>query len=233
MTLVFEGSAEPPLDCPACPRLVAFRADCRRRDPVGHNAPVRSFGPASARLLVVGLAPGRDGANRTGRPFTGDWAGDLLYETLKLYGFASGEYDERPDDGLTLTDCMVTNAVRCVPPANKPTPVEIATCRLFLSERIASAVDLKIILALGRIAHESVVRALGFRLAAVPFGHGRRHALTTEARNILLFDSYHCSRYNTNTGVLTTEMFRTVFSEIRDVLDEAACRDPGVFRPVA
>ncbi len=165
MTSAFEGAAEPPLDCPACPRLVSFRADCRRRDPAGYNAPVLSFGPTSARLLVVGLAPGRDGANRTGRPFTGDWAGDLLYETLKLYGFASGTYDERPDDGLTLEDCLVTNAVRCVPPANKPTPVEIATCRTYLSERIAAAADLKIVLALGRIAHESVVRALGFRLA--------------------------------------------------------------------
>ena len=219
MTLALERLAEPPLDCPACPRLVAFRADCRRRDPGGHNAPVRSFGPLSARLLIVGLAPGRDGANRTGRPFTGDWAGDLLYETLKHYGFASGKYEERPDDSLVLTDCMVTNAVRCVPPANKPTPAEIATCRTFLSERIAAAGDLKIILALGRIAHESVVRALRFRLAAVPFGHGRRHALTTELRQLVLFDSYHCSRYNTNTGVLTTTMFRAVFGEIRSVLD--------------
>ena len=220
MTLAPEGLAEPPLDCPACPRLVSFRADCLRRDPSGHNAPVLSFGPISARLLVVGLAPGRDGANRTGRPFTGDWAGDLLYETLKLYGFASGDYDERPDDGLSLTDCMVTNAVRCVPPANKPTPAEIATCRRFLLNRIATAGDVKIVVALGRIAHESVVRALGFRLAEVPFGHGRRHALTTPSRHLILFDSYHCSRYNTNTGVLTTTMFRAVFAEIRGVLDE-------------
>ena len=219
MTLASEGLAEPPLDCPACPRLVSFRADCRRRDPAGYNAPVRSFGPVSARLLVVGLAPGRDGANRTGRPFTGDWAGDLLYETLKLFDFASGEYDERPDDGLTLADCMVTNAVRCVPPANKPTPAEIATCRSFLSDRIAAAERLEVVLALGRIAHESVVRALGFRLAGVPFGHGRRHALTARSRHLILFDSYHCSRYNTNTGVLTTDMFRTVFREIRGVLD--------------
>ena len=219
MTLASEGLAEPPLDCPACPRLVSFRADCRRRDPAGYNAPVRSFGPVSARLLVVGLAPGRDGANRTGRPFTGDWAGDLLYETLKLFDFASGEYDERPDDGLTLADCMVTNAVRCVPPANKPTPAEIATCRSFLSDRIAAAERLEVVLALGRIAHESVVRALGFRLAGVPFGHGRRHALTARSRQLILFDSYHCSRYNTNTGVLTTDMFRAVFREIRGVLD--------------
>ena len=220
MTLAPEGLAEPPLDCPACPRLVSFRADCRRRDPTGYNAPVRSFGPVSARLLVVGLAPGRDGAILSGRPFTGDWAGDLLYETLKLYGFASGDYDERPDDGLILTDCMVTNAVRCVPPANKPTPAEIATCRAFLSDRIAAALDLEVVLALGRIAHESVVRALGFRLAGVPFGHGRRHSLLARHRHLILFDSYHCSRYNTNTGVLTTAMFRAVLGEIRDLLDD-------------
>ena len=220
MTPVCEGAAEPPLDCPACPRLVSFRADCRRRDPEGHNAPVRSFGPVSARLLVVGLAPGRDGANRTGRPFTGDWAGDLLYETLKLYGFASGTYDERPDDGLILQDCMVTNAVRCVPPANKPTPAEIATCRSYLSNRIAAARNLTVTLALGRIAHESVVRALGLRLAALPFGHGRRHEVTLERRRLALFDSYHCSRYNTNTGVLTANMFRAVFADIRSLLDD-------------
>ena len=225
MTSMSEGLAEPPLDCPACPRLVSFRSECRHRDPSGHNAPVRSFGQDSARLIVVGLAPGRDGANRTGRPFTGDWAGDLLYETLRLYGFASGDYDERPDDGLALTDCLVTNAVRCVPPANKPTPAEIATCRTFLTARIAAAGNLQIILALGRIAHESVVRALSFRLAAVPFGHGRRHALTANGRDLILFDSYHCSRYNTNTGVLTPDMFRAVFSDIRGVLGEAADRD--------
>ena len=220
MTPASEGQAEPPLDCPACPRLVSFRADCRRRDPTGYNAPVLSFGPVSARLLVVGLAPGRDGANRTGRPFTGDWAGDLLYETLKLSGFASGEYGERVDDGLTLTDCMVTNAVRCVPPANKPTPAEIATCRGFLSDRLAAAHALEVVLALGRIAHDSVVRALGFRLAGVPFGHGRRHSLPVRSRPLILFDSYHCSRYNTNTGVLTTAMFRAVLGEIRDLLDD-------------
>lgn len=215
------GPAEPPPDCPLCPRLVAFRDACRTRDPTGHNAPVRSFGPPSARLLVVGLAPGRDGANRTGRPFTGDWAGDLLYETLALAGFASGHYDERPDDGLVLADCMVTNAVRCVPPANKPDPSEIATCRSFLAERVAGLPRLRAVLALGRIAHDSVTRAFGLRLAAVPFGHGRRHEVAVAGRGLRLFDSYHCSRYNTNTGVLTTEMFRAVFGEIRSFLDEA------------
>jgi uracil-DNA glycosylase family 4 len=212
-------AAEPPLDCPRCSRLVEFRAACRMRDPAGHNAPVASFGPSDARLLVVGLAPGRDGANRTGRPFTGDWAGDLLYETLGRYGFAFGRYDERPDDGLVLVDCMITNAVRCVPPANKPLPAEIATCRDFLVQRISSLDDLAVVLALGRIAHESVVRCFGQRLAAVPFGHGRQHAICWRARPLRLFDSYHCSRYNTNTGVLTTAMFGAVFGEIRRYLD--------------
>ena len=213
------GPAEPPPDCPLCPRLVEFRQACRVRDPAGYNAPVRSFGPTAARLLVLGLAPGRDGANHSGRPFTGDWAGDLLYETLGLCGFGSGHYDERPDDGFAPVDCVVTNAVRCVPPANKPLPAEIATCRGFLIERIAALPDLRAIVALGRIAHESVVRALSQRLAAVPFGHGRHHDLAHQGRSLRVFDSYHCSRYNTNTGLLTTEMFRGVFAEVRAFLD--------------
>ncbi len=213
------GPAEPPPDCPLCPRLVDFREACRLRDPEGYNAPVRSFGPADARLLVVGLAPGRDGANQSGRPFTGDWAGDLLYETLELTGFAAGRYEERPDDGLALVGCMVTNAVRCVPPANKPVPAEIATCRGFLVRRMADLPELRAVLALGRIAHESVVRALGAKLSAVPFGHGRRHDLARDGRALTLFDSYHCSRYNTNTGVLTTEMFRAVFADVREFLE--------------
>lgn len=212
------GPAEAPPDCPLCPRLVEFRAACRVRDPEGYNAPVRSFGPASARLLVVGLAPGRDGANHSGRPFTGDWAGDLLYETLELAGFAAGRYEERPDDGLTLVDCMVTNAVRCVPPANKPLPAEIATCRSFLVQRMAELPELRAVLALGRIAHDSTVRALGATLSAVPFGHRRSHDLAHGGRALRLFDSYHCSRYNTNTGVLTTEMFRAVFADVKDFL---------------
>ena len=214
------GPAEPAPDCPRCPRLVEFRDACRLRDPAGYNAPVRSFGPASARLLIVGLAPGRDGANHSGRPFTGDWAGDLLYDTLSRYGFASGQYEERPDDSLELVDCMVTNAVRCVPPGNKPVPSEIATCREFLISRMAELSRLRVVLALGRVAHESVVRALGLRLAAVPFGHGRRHDLRFRDKDLQLFDSYHCSRYNTNTGVLTPEMFRAVFEAVRKRLDE-------------
>ena len=215
------GAAEPPETCPLCPRLVAFRGDCRERDPGGYNAPVRSFGPPDGRLLVLGLAPGRDGANRSGRPFTGDWAGDLLYETLGRFGFAEGHYDERVDDGLRLADCVVTNAVRCVPPENKPLPVEIATCRRFLVERMAALPRLRAVVALGRIAHESAARALGLRLAAVPFAHGAAHDAVHAGRPLRLFDSYHCSRYNTNTGLLTPAMFRDVFSAIRSFLDAA------------
>ena len=213
------GSAEPAGDCRLCPRLVGFRESCRLRDPGGYNAPVRSFGAPDARLLVLGLAPGRDGANRTGRPFTGDWAGDLLYETLGLFGFAAGHYDERPDDGLTLIDCMVTNAVRCVPPENKPTPAEISMCRGFLVERIAGLRNLRAVVALGRIAHDSAVRAFGLRLAAVPFRHGAIHDVSVGGRPLKLFDSYHCSRYNTNTGVLTPAMFRDVFAVVRRTLE--------------
>lgn len=206
---------EPGRDCPLCPRLVAFRTAQREKQPEWHNAPVPTFG-ADARLLVVGLAPGLQGANRTGRPFTGDWAGDLLYETLDGFGFSRGRYLEDPNDGLTLVDTAITNAVRCVPPANKPTGPEIATCRPFLAEAVARQPRLGVIVALGRIAHESVLRALGQRLAALPFAHAREHRL---GRELVLIDSYHCSRYNTNTGVLTPEMFRAVFARARDLLD--------------
>ena len=200
----------PGRDCPLCPRLVAFRNEARALYPDWHNAPVPSFGDTSARLLVVGLAPGLRGANRTGRPFTGDWAGDLLYETLIEHGFAKGTYDERPDDGLTLVDCRITNAVRCVPPQNKPTPAEINTCRAFLLASLDEMKNLRAIVALGRIAHESVVRALGSKLSAMPFAHGAVH----EAGTVRLYDSYHCSRYNTNTGVLTPKMFKSVFKAV-------------------
>lgn len=205
------ATPSPGRDCPLCPRLAAFRAEARESFPDWHNAPVPSFGDASARLLVVGLAPGLRGANRTGRPFTGDWAGDLLYETLIDFGFANGLYDERPDDGLTLIDCRITNAVRCVPPQNKPTPAEITTCRAFLTPTITTMPNLRAVVALGRIAHESVVRALGSKLSAMPFAHGAVH----EAGALRLYDSYHCSRYNTNTGVLTPEMFRSVFAAVK------------------
>lgn len=207
----------PPQDCPACPRLAAFRHEQRAKHADWHNAPVASFGGAGARLLIVGLAPGLQGANRTGRPFTGDWAGDLLYATLLKYGFASGIYSERPDDGLTLLGARITNSVRCVPPQNKPEPVEIATCRPFLSSELDALPDGAAVLALGRIAHDSTCRALGVRLKAAPFGHAAEHALG----RLTLFDSYHCSRYNTNTGVLTTEMFEAVFSRLRKFVDLA------------
>jgi uracil-DNA glycosylase family 4 len=166
--------------------------------------------------LVVGLAPGLRGANRTGRPFTGDYAGDLLYDTLLSYGFAHGRYDARPDDGLSLVDCMITNAVRCVPPENKPTPAEIASCRRFLSERLAALPQLSAVVVLGRIAHDSTLGALGARRAAFPFAHGAKHDVRA---GLALFDSFHCSRYNTTTGKLTPEMFRAVFAAVRNHLD--------------
>jgi uracil-DNA glycosylase family 4 len=161
--------------------------------------------------LIVGLAPGMQGANRTGRPFTGDYAGDLLYATLLEYGFASGVYQARPDDGMTLVDCRISNAVRCVPPQNKPLPAEINTCRQFLATTIETMPRLRAIVALGRIAHESTLKALGLRAAAAPFAHGAVH----QASRVKLYDSYHCSRYNTNTRVLTPEMFRSVFAKVR------------------
>jgi len=208
-------ASEPGRDCPLCPRLAAFRAEWRAREPTWHNAPVPTFGNGSARLLVVGLAPGLRGANRTGRPFTGDYAGDLLYRTMLDFDFASGTYNATPNDGLVLVDAAIANAVRCVPPENKPTPTEIGTCRQFLSATIAAMPRLATILALGRIAHDSTVTALGLKRAAAPFAHGAIH----EVRPGLTFhDSYHCSRYNTNTGVLTEEMFRAVFAGIRKTL---------------
>ena len=210
-------ATEPDHDCPLCPRLVAFRQAWRAAEPAWHNAPVPTFGPADARLLIVGLAPGLRGANRTGRPFTGDYAGELLYRTLIDVGFASGTYAARPDDGLTLADAAIVNAVRCVPPQNKPTPDEIARCRPFLAATIAAMPGLQAILALGRIAHDSVAVALGGKRSATPFGHGAAHAVRP---NLTLFDSYHCSRYNTNTGVLTEAMFREVFAAIRAKLGQ-------------
>ena len=187
------------------------------REPGWFNAPVPSFGPADARLLIVGLAPGLKGANRTGRPFTGDYAGDLLYATLTDFGFARGRYEARPDDGLTLIDCRITNAVRCVPPENKPTGAEIQSCRDFLRPTIANMPRLAAIVALGRIAHDSVLSALGARPSAAAFAHGRAHA----AGGVTLFDSYHCSRYNTNTRRLTPDMFREVFAQVREKLGPA------------
>lgn len=209
------ADTKPGHDCPHCPRLVAFRDGWREREPTWFNAPVPSFGPLEARVLIVGLAPGLQGANRTGRPFTGDYAGVLLYDTLTRFGFAQGKYEARPDDGLRLIDCRITNAVRCVPPENKPTPAEISTCRNFLNPTIREMENLRALIALGRVAHDTVVTALGARKSAVPFKHGARH----DIRRLTLFDSYHCSRYNTNTGVLTPEMFRRVFADVRAYLD--------------
>lgn len=208
---------EPARDCDRCERLVAFRSANKAAEPCWYNGAVQSFGDAaSAELLIVGLAPGLRGANRTGRPFTGDYAGDLLYGTLIDCGLAAGTYGAEIGDGLRLRRCMITNAVRCVPPANKPTAEEIRFCRAFLAARIASLPRLRLILALGRIAHDSTLAAVGQRRAAYPFGHGSRHAL---ANGQVLYDSFHCSRYNTNTGRLTNGMFRSVFDAICAELD--------------
>lgn len=207
---------KPTRDCPLCPRLVTFRTENRAAFPTWHNAPVPSFAAPDPRLLVIGLAPGLRGANQTGRPFTGDYAGDLLYATLIKFGFASGTYDARADDGLTLKDTVITNAVRCVPPQNKPTPAEIKTCRTFLVAEIASYPTLKVFLALGRIAHDAALATLGERAAAYPFAHGAVHRLGSGQ---VLVDSYHCSRYNTNTGRLTTPMFEEVFTALRSLVD--------------
>jgi uracil-DNA glycosylase family 4 len=190
--------------------------------PEWHNAPVPSFGETSARLLIVGLAPGLNGANRTGRPFTGDYAGDLLYATLLEFGFATGVYQARPDDTLVMRNAIISNAVRCVPPANKPETSEISTCRQFLIRTMDALPNLRAIVALGRIAHDSVVRALGGPLARFPFKHGGEHVVSSPRGKLALFDSYHCSRYNTNTGVLTTDLFRAVFARTRAYLDESA-----------
>ena len=203
--------AAPGRDCPLCPRLAAYRSENRLAEPGWHNAPVPSFGPLDARLLVVGLAPGRRGANRTGRPFTGDFAGHLLYATLLKFGFAEGEYAERPDDGLRLIDCRITNAVRCVPPQNLPTPAEDKTCNGFLAAEIAAMPNLATILTLGLVAHAMSLRALGARLSAYKFAHGARH----EPRpGLQLFNSYHVSKYNTSTKRLTVPMFEAVVAEI-------------------
>ena len=206
--------AEPSRDCPHCPRLVAFRENWRAKEPTWHNAPVPSFGPIEAPLLIIGLAPGLQGANRTGRPFTGDYAGDLLYPTLIDYGFARGQYEERVDDGVLMIDARISNAVRCVPPQNKPTPLEIRTCNDFLKAEIAAMPKLHALVTLGRVAHDAAVIALGGKRSGFAFAHGCQH----ELGGVALFNSYHCSRYNTNTGVLTEKMFRDVFAKVRRYL---------------
>jgi uracil-DNA glycosylase family 4 len=207
--------AEPPRGCTRCPRLVSYRIANQASFPDWYNGAVASFGDQGGGLLIVGLAPGLRGANRTGRPFTGDYAGDLLYGSLLEMGFARGRYGASPDDSLRLVGCMITNAVRCVPPLNKPSPAEIAACRPFLASRIAAMPRLGAILALGRIAHDSALAALGVKKSPHAFAHGARHAVR---QGLMLFDSYHCSRYNTNTGKLTTEMFHSVLAAIREHL---------------
>jgi uracil-DNA glycosylase family 4 len=209
-------TTEPGRDCPLCPRLVAFRKANRKAEPTWFNAPVPCFGPVDAELAVVGLAPGLRGANRTGRPFTGDYAGDLLYATLSEFGFARGKYQARPDDGFNLVNARIVNAVRCVPPENKPTPQEIHTCRQFLIAELDRMKKVKAIVALGKIAHDSAIRSLGGKLAQYKFAHGAQH----EIGGYTLFDSYHCSRYNTNTGRLTPKMFRAVFKSARELLGD-------------
>ena len=211
----------PEADCQICPRLAEYRAANRAAEPGWFNGPVPCFGDPQAELLIVGLAPGVTGANRTGRPFTGDWAGDLLYQTLAKFGFCEGVYDRNHmighiDDGLRLRNCMITNAVRCVPPQNKPVGAEINNCRPFLAARLAGLPKLKIVLSLGKISHDSVLRAAGVKLKDAPFGHATAYPLP----DFTLVSSYHCSRYNTNTGRLTEEMFEGVFADIKARLSE-------------
>jgi len=203
------AAVEPSRDCPLCPRLVAFRQDCRAEHPDWWNSPVRAMGDPDAWLGIVGLAPGKHGANRTGRPFTGDYAGVLLFETLAKFGLATGDYAARPDDGFALNGVVILNSVKCLPPQNKPTPAEIATCRVFYEASLDAVPTVRILVALGQIAHGSAVRTAGGRQAASKFGHLAEHSLP-DGR--VLIDSYHCSRYNQNTGRLTRDMFEAVFA---------------------
>ncbi|MDE8349685.1 MAG: uracil-DNA glycosylase [Acidocella sp.] len=203
--------ATPERDCPLCPRLVDYRLNNRAKEPNWHNAPVPSFGDLSAALLIVGLAPGVKGANRTGRPFTGDYAGQLLYTSLLKYGFATGHYAEHADDGLRLQNCRITNAVRCVPPQNLPTPLEDKACNQFLSAEIAAMTNLKAILTLGTVAHKMSLRALNIKVSTFKFIHGAFHK---PSDGLVLANSYHVSRYNTSTRRLNTEMFEAVINQL-------------------
>lgn len=214
MSVEIWGS-EPPRDCPLCPRLVAYREVNRAQNPDWWNGPAPSFGDPGARLLVAGLAPGRAGANRTGRPFTGDHAGWMLYDTLTKTGFANGRFDARTDDGLELTDCIITNAVRCAPPGNKPETSEENTCRQFLTRRIQDLPNLKVIVTLGDVSRRNVLKAIGLKASAGLPGHGTEF----QAGPYVILNSYHCSRLNTNTGRLTAEMFEAVFRRARELVD--------------
>lgn len=214
----------PALDCQLCPRLAAFRAENQTKFPDFYNAPVMPFGGLDAELLIIGLAPGLKGANQTGRPFTGDYAGDLLYKMLLEFGFARGDYQAQADDGVELTRAYITNAVKCVPPQNKPIGSEINACRPFLINEIQAMRSLKAVLCLGRISHEQTLRVLGLKQKDFSFAHGAAHDVSVfgdENKRVRLFDSYHCSRYNTNTGRLTEEMFQKIFSAIKTYLDSA------------
>ena len=201
-------STKPGRNCPLCPRLAAFRQTWREREPSWFNAPVPSFGGTDARLLIVGLAPGLRGANRTGRPFTGDYSGMLFYETLLKLGLAEGRYEARADDDLRLIGCVVVNTVRCLPPQNRPLPVEVTACRPYYVATLAALPEVRVLVALGRIAHDNAIRAAGGQLSQHPFAHGAEHRLD-DGRTLL--DSYHCSRQNTNTGRLTRAVFESVF----------------------
>jgi uracil-DNA glycosylase family 4 len=203
-------------DCRACPRLAGFLDDVNARYPDYYCRPVPPFGDASARFLIVGLAPGMHGANRTGRPFTGDHAGILLYETMHKYGFGSKAESLSADDGLALLDCRITNAVKCLPPDNKPVGAEINTCNRFLANELDTLQPGSVVLALGGIAHRAIVKARGLRQADYKFAHAADHDLGA----FRMLDSYHCSRYNTNTGRLTPEMFDTVFAKAKVMLDK-------------
>jgi uracil-DNA glycosylase family 4 len=215
-----EYQPEPDFDCQLCPRLYAFRQENAAAHPEWFNGPVHSFGDPQAQFLILGLAPGLQGANKTGRPFTGDYAGDLLYATLEEFGYSLGTYQARPDDGLTLKNCMISNAVRCVPPQNKPIGAEINACRGFLKARLNALPNLQVILALGRIAHDTLLRTYGVKLSAHPFGHGAQHRLEApDLPPVALVDSYHCSRYNTNTRRLTPQMFGDAFRVVKKELD--------------
>ena len=214
-TAVASPFDEPPLDCPRCPRLVAFRQSLQGQYPDWNNAPVRSFGGLDARLLIVGLAPGMKGANRTGRPFTGDHAGWMLYDTLFKTGFANDKFDARTDDGLELYDCMITNAVRCAPPGNKPETSEENTCRPFLTQRFKDLPNLNVIVTLGDVSRRNVLKALGLKASAGIPGHGTEF----QAGPYVVLNSYHCSRLNTNTGRLTAPMFEAVFRRARELID--------------
>jgi uracil-DNA glycosylase family 4 len=200
---------EPSPDCPLCPRLATYRDEQRAAHPDWFNAPVPVFGDARAWLALVGLAPGRKGANRTGRPFTGDGSGKLLFDTLGALGLAEGDYGADADDGLRLNGVAIVNAVRCAPPHNRPTPEEMRTCRPFLESALGALDGIKVVVALGQIAHQSAVKAMGGKLPKARFAHGAEHRFPSK---LILLDSYHCSRLNQNIGVLTAEMLEAVFA---------------------